>query len=156
MFFVFPREIVSPPKLLEKSDVPLGDVGSGLTYCWWHQLRLVTYQFFPSIYTVLYIPGGDRQISEPWTRIMWRLTVGAQDPPLITTMLACELPRFHRWFCFTEMSWYFTQERIVYTMISYFCNVIVRCLLVAVGFSTSSFICFCWINLDDKLENWRV
>ena len=39
------------------------------SYCWWkksgvHQLRLVVYSVF---YRVLYIPGGDRRISEPST-----------------------------------------------------------------------------------------
>ena len=43
---------------------------SELNYCWWknsgdHQLRLVVYPSF-QIYS-LYIPGGDRQISEPST-----------------------------------------------------------------------------------------
>ena len=52
---------------------PKGQKLSGKKYCWWFRkpanlLRLVVY---PSIYKVLYIPGGDRWISE--TSTVWIL-----------------------------------------------------------------------------------
>ena len=60
---------LQPPELSKKSKSSKWQVRKLSKYCWWlksgvYQLSLVV---CPIIYKVLFIPGGDRRISEPST-----------------------------------------------------------------------------------------